>query len=1049
MKTVKETQLHYQKGTSNKVYNVYLVEVSSGKYLINFEYGRFGGNLKEGSKTTSPVDLTKAQKVFDTLVNSKIKKDYIVKEEKKQKEQKERNILSSDEYKALLLERLNRAGEVRTTQSSTTRASNETTGFRALYNRETITTVNKTFEKIDNYEVSRLIYKAGELKIEEAKEIIVNLYKLDTSESNAFYYSVAWALGRYKDPKLRDTITSLRNKLDNASRYIVEEALFALNEPQEAMHIESLILPIPFSTALQYNNDNDFINQIKSLEEIIESSYQNYRDVDNYWDEDLRKTAKKELMPLLAQADEIYLKLYMLSLIDKNKHIVMVSIIKNLPINEFNFSLFRRLYKMAEFREDRVILAELITKIESKKISCYETYDYSSNRQKLSIGCSRLYFKRRSLRYIKNLESHQEENYLDFSKNILLSMNGYEKKFEAFSTEYYDNNWNLKYKKYDAYSIHITFMSILYGAGKRYILAPTKKVWEIADKSIKDEYRPEMHREFWDKHPKIALEILSKSTIKEVQVFAFNIIKEHPTVIENALLEELLPMLNSHYDEAREFFFELLKKRYEKSNEEAIIEASLFSTYKNIVDYALDIIGKNRSILNNTELVANSIWMIKDNNHFRKIMLYIKDNENSNIIVSKIIDKVDDSLEKIHQERTLLMLKKLILGVTMEHIEYLLKENIISLKHYIALKLIRYKEFTLELPLALKEKIAMQDDPEMLATTIYLLGKLSSDELMNAYEMLITFLYHKEVVVHSEAKNIIINLAKDKDNAEILLKAIVEKSFLSASDKVADNVVSSVEALSLAYSTIDTDQLYRMLIAKSKLALRVGTLILSNYEAKDFSVVQWARLAKNQNKSIRVWAYNAYINNVEMVQKEMPKSLMIFDTHWEDTREFASKYFESFEPLGADDIVVIADSNYYDVQQFAKKIIKERDFDKETIMLKLSQHPALNIQKFVTDLMLREMSVEELLKMERFFNTILHSVNSNRVAKTRVLEILNNHLSNKDIAKMIGRLASHHSATMVWADKEHFVEAMSYIKEVYTDIQLPLTIEEPKIREVL
>lgn len=74
MRTIKETKLHYQKGTSNKVYNVYLVEVSTDSYLVNFEYGRAGGNLKEGSKTTSPVDLVKAQKVFDNLETQKLKK---------------------------------------------------------------------------------------------------------------------------------------------------------------------------------------------------------------------------------------------------------------------------------------------------------------------------------------------------------------------------------------------------------------------------------------------------------------------------------------------------------------------------------------------------------------------------------------------------------------------------------------------------------------------------------------------------------------------------------------------------------------------------------------------------------------------------------------------------------------------------------------------------------------------------------------------------------------------------------------------------------------
>jgi len=100
MKTIKQTLLHYQKGTSNKVYNVYLVQISSSEYLVNFEYGRFGSTLREGSKTSSPVTIERAEKLFDSLVVSKINKDYVVKQgydSQKKEEKKERSSCSLDE----------------------------------------------------------------------------------------------------------------------------------------------------------------------------------------------------------------------------------------------------------------------------------------------------------------------------------------------------------------------------------------------------------------------------------------------------------------------------------------------------------------------------------------------------------------------------------------------------------------------------------------------------------------------------------------------------------------------------------------------------------------------------------------------------------------------------------------------------------------------------------------------------------------------------------------------------------------------------------------
>ena len=1023
MKTIKKTLLHFHQGTSNKVYNVYLIEVSADNYLVNFEYGRYGANLKEGTKTKSSVELEKAQKVYDSLVISKINKDYkivsgynpITKEEKGQ-----RDIISYDTYTELLVKRLKRASE-------------------------------ENLKTVDKYSVSRLIYNAGELKLEEAKPYIVSLYSQNTKEENVFYYSVAWALGRYRDDALRSTIISLRDKLTDTSEYIVDEALFLLNSEEEAKEINALELPIPFKASLQNSNLDSFLTQAKLLEEMIDSTYSKYQNIDS-WYKDERQKIKNELTPLIKQLDELYLTLYKKASIDPYKHEAIVKATNSLPINEFTFPLFRRLYKIADMRDDYAMLAELVTKIESKKMACYEIYQWQRDNDR-SLGCSRLYFKKRSLRYLKKLAITDEKAYIEFSKNILLSLNSYTDEFAPFRTEYYDDNWNLKIKNYDAFSVHLTFMYILYGAGKRYMIAPSKKMWEIANKSIKDEHRPEMHKDIWDKQPKVALEILSKSSVEQVQDFAFAILEEHPDVIKNASLEELLPMLNSNSIKVRTFFFELLKERYEESGEDEIIEHSLLSSYDEVVLYALEIIAQKTEILYIENLVTRAIFSISKNIFFSHLVPLLRKLENPTQLVEELLTKLMKTTLPLDSEvnsRMVEAFRALSKGVEVKHLEVMMREDEISDYHLIASKLIRCPELdSLEIPLSLKEKIASYQDPSMLATTIYLLGKLSDEELMREYRMLVSFLYHNEPQVSKEGMKILKKLGtKERANGEVILQEIVEQSFSSTAEPTADNVVSVVKSLELAYSVINIDQLYRLLIAKSKLALRIGEILLEKQKAEDFSVVQWARLAKNPNKSIRVWAYDAYINHPQMVKEAMPKSLMIFDTYWEDTRAFAENYFEKFEPLSSDDIVVIADSNYNDVQQFAKKMIQERHFDNEHIMLKLSQHPALTIQKFVTDLMLADIGVAQILKMERFFNTLLHSVNQNRVAKTRVLNILNNFLSDKEVAGMYARLASHHSASMVWADKSAYVEAMANIAEQYPDIELPLQREELETKEV-
>ena len=76
--SVKQISLAYREGSSDKVYHVQ-IEASSdiGKlFLVNFQYGRRGSTLSSGSKTSSPVSLAEAEKIFDQLVREKMAKGY-------------------------------------------------------------------------------------------------------------------------------------------------------------------------------------------------------------------------------------------------------------------------------------------------------------------------------------------------------------------------------------------------------------------------------------------------------------------------------------------------------------------------------------------------------------------------------------------------------------------------------------------------------------------------------------------------------------------------------------------------------------------------------------------------------------------------------------------------------------------------------------------------------------------------------------------------------------------------------------------------------------
>src|ERR1035441_488787 len=65
--------LWYCEGNSDKVYEAEIVAVSDG-FQVNFAYGRRGGTMNTGTKTSKPVPYAQARKIFDTLVNAKLAK---------------------------------------------------------------------------------------------------------------------------------------------------------------------------------------------------------------------------------------------------------------------------------------------------------------------------------------------------------------------------------------------------------------------------------------------------------------------------------------------------------------------------------------------------------------------------------------------------------------------------------------------------------------------------------------------------------------------------------------------------------------------------------------------------------------------------------------------------------------------------------------------------------------------------------------------------------------------------------------------------------------
>jgi len=176
MRLIKQTTLYFKEGNSDKVYEIDLCDVGNDRYVVNFRYGRRGASLKEGSKTPVPVALQEAERLFSEVADEKISKGYTATESSAPVTPRGSSFSLS--LPALPAFDVNTLTDVRA---------------RAILKRLQDAIQGSAGSRRSKWKLSRVIWKAGQYKIQEAAPFIIQLFsKGDTLHQ----YAGTWALIR-------------------------------------------------------------------------------------------------------------------------------------------------------------------------------------------------------------------------------------------------------------------------------------------------------------------------------------------------------------------------------------------------------------------------------------------------------------------------------------------------------------------------------------------------------------------------------------------------------------------------------------------------------------------------------------------------------------------------------------------------------------------------------------------------------------------------------------------------------------------------------------
>ena len=242
MQLIKRTTLHYQEGSSDKVYEVDLCQTGEDRYAVNFRYGRRGSNLKEGVKTEQAVPLVQAQKIFDKLVAEKVNKGY-----------RDVSTLGSQ-----------------TPAPKAVRESSPDARKQAILNRPASQNTNK-------WPLERAIWRAGELKIREAVPLLLPLIGTGDALRD---YCIVWSLGWCGDREISPTLAQLYYKNTSTPdfvRRIAWEALLKLSDEatKARLRTEKIAeLPTELREKARNGSADEFTNALREYLEyrLLESS---------------------------------------------------------------------------------------------------------------------------------------------------------------------------------------------------------------------------------------------------------------------------------------------------------------------------------------------------------------------------------------------------------------------------------------------------------------------------------------------------------------------------------------------------------------------------------------------------------------------------------------------------------------------------------------------------------------------------------------------------------------------------------------------------------
>jgi len=1043
VKILEQAKLFFREGTSDKVYEVDLVEVAPEECVVNFRYGRRGSLLKDGSKTPLPLPFAGAKAVFDKLVASKVAKGY------------------------------------RTGSPPPLPPPSETAPpLLPLGDARTAAILKRIAEgegSASSWSLERAIWRAADIAVPEAVPLLEKLLGASTKRD----YMILAALGRCGGPQalgiLRSRFKGPAVDLDDAlDRMTILALIRAGGETVRRDMADILLQRLPLTyRELVESGDEDGLTALTKA--------------------DRSEADVSGMMELLYLAD-----------VPAGRAAVL-DFLRECPLRPPAFQRVRHIFKAAEYRRDGEVFGLIAYRFETARAMYTRPGYFHKGQFTVTVNGApvrihkdslkgrdslvaystqtRTYLRQRVWRTLRRMGRIDDPDYVRMAVGVLLPFRDRDgaQPFETTRYEWIDRrNYRRVSLWWDRFARYHAFNAILYANSSRYVQKPPAKGWRCREGCKPGDPMPlsreEAFPQLWDLRPEGLLHLISESRCEPVHGFAARALRANRDFTDRLDRDPLVMLLGSPYEVSARLGYELVNRRLSARTlavDTELVLALAGCLVREARSLAIASIERMRTEFISDDLLWAGLLFSPHGDILDFTGNFLLLTPPSDMTAAAIITRVVARLMALTQPedaelartvgRTLVRaLEGKLHLIPLDVVRDLLAHPLAPVQELGADILVKHNLPAAGIPDQVLRALLNSDHEAIRAFGVRILAGFSDGELLEREALLASLAMHRLEDIRTAIRPVVKRLADACPEfggrvAQQLLQILIRSRL---GDDLLNDLARLLKAELLPHllaAGVDGVTVWRLLGVKSAAAQDVGGSLLPALDPETLDIGRMIKLADYDILSVREAARGMIGRSLDRLRADLPNAVKLLDANWDDTREFAFRLFrERFnrEDFTPEALVAICDSVKEEVQQFGRSLLTEHfnSDDAPLYLSRLSEHPSESMQLFVTGFVESRAAgnPEALTDLTPFFRDCLTRPNRGRIAKQRILHFLQEEANRSEAAaRGIAALLSDISASVSVEISAACIQILLRIGLTYPGIPTPLAIRRPEVRHAV